>query len=261
MPKQTPKMSLDLRDIHRSESGAGADQGGEAQGLRDQRLHCRRDKEKDQEMEMVKEMRHEKLYMRLLIAVEIIWIMLLTCLLISCIQVITAHAEEPKQIINGEYVIAEIHTQDNAIDIQEGPPINDVSVALDEADAEKPVYASISMTDDEAQLLRSILALEADDATEGFDGQRAVVEVIFNRVLSPRWPDTVSDVIYQRGQFATVKYLKRPYNRPGEAEDDAISAVLRETETVLPSTDYVFFSRGKSNGKAFVKINHHWFSR
>ena len=133
--------------------------------------------------------------------------------------------------------------------------------ALDALEEEKPVYAAITMTDEEAQLLRSILALEADYGTEGHDGQRAVVEVIFNRVLSPRWPDTVADVIYQRGQFATVKYLRKPYNRPGEHEDDAISAVLRETETVLPSTDYVYFSRGKSNGKAFIKLNHHWFSR
>ena len=209
-------------------------------------------------------MRHEKLYMRLLVAVEILWIMLLTCLLIAGIQVITARADEPKQIINGEYVIAEIHTQDNAIDINEAPPIQHISNALNALDAleeEKPIYAGITMTEEEGQLLRSILALEADYGTEGHDGQKAVVEVIFNRVLSPRWPDTVADVIYQRGQFATVKYLKRPYNRPGEHEDDAISAVLRETETVLPSTDYVYFSRGKSNGKAFVKLNHHWFSR
>ena len=213
-------------------------------------------------------MRHEKLYIRLLITVEILWIMLLTCLLIAGVQVITVRADEPRQIINGEYVIAEIHTQDDAIDINEAPPIQHISNALNALDAldaleseKTPVYASISMTDDEAQLLRSILALEADYGTEGHDGQKAVVEVIFNRVLSPRWPDTVADVIYQRRQFATVKYLRKPYNRPGEHEDDAISAVLRETETVLPSTDYVYFSRGKSNGKAFVKLNHHWFSR
>lgn len=207
-------------------------------------------------------MRHEKLYIRLLITVEILWIMLLTCLLISCIQVITARADEPRQIINGEYVIAEIHTQDDAIDITEAPPIGDVSVALDAADAEKiPVYSAITMTDDEAQLLRSILALEADYGTEGHDGQKAVVEVIFNRVLSPRWPDTVADVIYQRGQFATVKYLKRPYNHPGEHEDDAISEVLRETATELPDTDYTYFSTTKVNGRAFVKIGNHYFSK
>lgn len=80
-------------------------------------------------------MRHEKLYIRLLITIEIIWIMLLTCLLIAGIQVITARADEPRQIINGEYVIAEIHTQDNAIDITEAPPIQHISNALNTLDA------------------------------------------------------------------------------------------------------------------------------
>lgn len=212
-------------------------------GSRNQRLCFGRGKEEKENMVMEKQEMNK--FALALLAFAII------------IQAGPARAEEPKQIINGEYVIAEIHTQDNAIDISEAPPINDLSVVLDNI----PVYAGISMTEDEAQLLRSILALEANAATEGLEGQKAVVEVIFNRVLSPRWPDTVSEVIYQRGQFATVKHLKRPYNMPGEPEDDAISAVLRETETVLPSTDYVYFSRGKSNGKAFVKINHHWFSR
>lgn len=48
---------------------------------------------------------------------------------------ITAHADEPKVIKNGEYVICEIHTQDDAIDIHEAPPINRISEALDEQDA------------------------------------------------------------------------------------------------------------------------------
>ena len=225
-------------------------------GSRNQRLCLGRGKEEKENMVMEKQ-EMNKWFIRLLVVIEVTWIALLAFAIVAMIQVITAKADEPKQIINGEYVIADIRTQDNAIDISEAPPINDLSVALDNI----PVYAAITMTEDEAQLLRSILALEANAATEGLEGQKAVIEVIFNRVLSPRWPDTVSEVIYQRGQFATVKYLKRPYNTPGEAEDDAISAVLRETETVLPSTDYVYFSRGKSNGKAFVKINHHWFSR
>lgn len=80
-------------------------------------------------------MRHEKLYIRLLITVEILWIMLLTCLLIAGIQVITARADEPRQIINGEYVITEIRTQDNAIDINEAPPIQHISNALNALDA------------------------------------------------------------------------------------------------------------------------------
>ena len=41
---------------------------------------------------------------------------------------ITTHAEAPKIIMNGEYVV-------QAIDIDEAPPINRISEALDEADA------------------------------------------------------------------------------------------------------------------------------
>lgn len=186
---------------------------------------------------------------------------LLTLALIAAMA-LTANAE----------VIAEIHTDngmDAAIEIQEGPPIvmnrdDDTQTSPDAPEATETapaVYKDISVSEEEFALLRSILALEADYATEGFDGQKAVVEVVFNRVLSDKWPNTVADVIYQKGQFATVKYLKKPYNLPGEHEDDAISAVLRETETVLPDMRYVYFSRGKSNGRDFVKLNHHWFSR
>lgn len=190
---------------------------------------------------------------------------------------IAGTASAQGRIENGELIIAEIHTDngmENAIDITEAPPINEVSRVLDKVDAQdsllkasestetaETIYGGITLTQEETDLLRAILALEADYATEGHDGQKAVIEVVFNRVLSPNWPDTVKDVIYQKGQFATVKYLKKPYNSPGEHEDDAISAVLRETETVLPDTRYVYFSRGKSNGKDFVKLNHHWFSR
>lgn len=163
-------------------------------------------------------------------------------------------------------VIAEIHTDPfaGAVEITEPCPAVSVETAADAPDLTETattIYGGITISDDEYSLLRSILALEADYATEGHDGQKAVVEVVLNRVLSSEWPNTVSDVIYQKGQFATVKYLKKPYNLPGEHEDDAISAVLRETETVLPDTRYVYFSRGKSNGKDFVKLNHHWFSR
>ena len=195
----------------------------------------------------------------------------------ALVLAMTGTAFAQGRIENGELIIAEIHTDngmENAIDITEAPPINEVSRVLDKVDARdsllkasestetaETIYGGITLTQEETDLLRAILALEADYATEGHDGQKAVVEVIFNRVLSPNWPDTVKDVIYQKGQFATVKYLKKPYNIPGEHEDDAISAVLRETETVLPDTRYVYFSRGKSNGKDFVKLNHHWFSR
>lgn len=73
-------------------------------------------------------MRNEKLYIRLLVIVEVVWIALLTCALIAMIQVITVRADEPKTIINGQYVI----------DITEAPPINDLSSALETIDVYVP---------------------------------------------------------------------------------------------------------------------------
>lgn len=185
---------------------------------------------------------------RLLVAITVMWVILLAFGCAAFIDVITAYAA-PKTIINGEYVL----------DIEEAPPINMVSEALEATEMAPTIYCDITLSQDDFELLRRIMALEGHN--EGHDGLKAIAEVVFNRIRSDRFPDTLEEVIYQRGQFATVKYLSKPYALPDEHEDDAISEVLRETETVLPSTEYVFFSRGKSNGRAFIKINHHYFSR
>lgn len=66
--------------------------------------------------------------MRRIIAVTAIMLTLLT---------VNAYAIETPYIDGktGEWVIAEISSQEDAIDITEAPPINEVSVALDEVDA------------------------------------------------------------------------------------------------------------------------------
>lgn len=66
--------------------------------------------------------------MRRIIAVTAIVLTFLT---------VNAYAMETPYIDGktGEWVIAEISTQEDAIDIAEAPPINEVSVALDEVDA------------------------------------------------------------------------------------------------------------------------------
>lgn len=75
-------------------------------------------------------MRSEKVLKIVLIVVETLWVMLLACACVVFVQVITAHAEAPKIIMNGEYVV-----QIDAIDIDEAPPIDRISEALDEVDA------------------------------------------------------------------------------------------------------------------------------
>ena len=135
------------------------------------------------------------------------------------------------------------------VDIVEGP----------ESAVEAKVY-HVDMSEEEGELLRTILALEAQD--EPFEGKKAVVEVILNRVQSPEWPDTVYGVLSQKGQFATWKYRNDPYNTPGESEDDAIAEVLAETRTVLPDTRYVFFCTTRRGWMHdCIRIAGHWFGR
>jgi N-acetylmuramoyl-L-alanine amidase len=40
---------------------------------------------------------------------------------------------------------------------------------------------------------------------ESVTGQRAVAHVTLNRVVDPRWPDTICDVVYQSRQFSWTR--------------------------------------------------------
>lgn len=165
-------------------------------------------------------------------------------------------------------VIAEIHTDkgmESAIEISEPCPIvlnnTDDSNALADApqgtETAPTVYKDIVVSEEDGKLLEAILWAEANN--QSFEGQKAVIEVIFNRVLSDEWPDAIYDVLSQKGQFATWK--SRNKVKPTEVQSDVISDVLRETETVLPDTTYVYFDRRGVNGKNHVRIQDHVFGR
>lgn len=117
-------------------------------------------------------------------------------------------------------------------------------------------YADLidTLTDDEKYLIYQITFLEAGN--QSMEGQRAVVEVILNRVLSDKYPDTVEGVLSQSGQFTTWSY--RNSKSHNEEQKEALQLVYEE-EPVL-TLDYLMFSRGKfSWGRNYVKIGDHWF--
>lgn len=174
-------------------------------------------------------------------------------LLTALMMTITSMAEE--QYIAIIYQDA-AQAQANAIEINEAPPINEISSALDDADA-APVYGDIHITEAEGELLARILWAEANN--QNFTGQKACIEVVFNRLRSSEWPNTIEGVLSQRGQFATWKSRNRVH--PTEVQYDAISEVLRETETVLPDTSYVYFDTKGVNGKNHIRIQGHVFGR
>ena len=206
------------------------------------------------EQESMKEELQARRWKLFIIFIEACWIALLIFGCVMLVDVISSHAEE-------QYIAVIYQDQEpdkvNAITIEEAPPINNISKALDAV--EDNPYLGIKISDDEARELRWVLALEAQG--EGFEGEIAVCEVIFNRVLSGRWGDGVHGVLSKRGQFSTYRMIgsSSAWCRPGQMEDDAISECMRRGPQTLPDMKYVYFDTGARNGKRNIKIGHHWF--
>ncbi|MFT4415543.1 cell wall hydrolase [Fredinandcohnia humi] len=92
---------------------------------------------------------------------------------------------------------------------------------IDEQSVHNVASASteISLSEADIDLLARIVRAEAQ--TEPFEGKVAVAAVVLNRVESPLFPDSIKEVIYQRGQFQPVS--NGQINRP--ADDESIKAV------------------------------------
>lgn len=115
-----------------------------------------------------------------------------------------------------------------------------------------------NLTEEEKTLIYKITFAEAGNQKE--EGQRAVIEVILNRVLSDNFPNTVEEVLSQKSQFTTWKNR----NNVKQVDQNRIIPILELVameEPVLPSTEYLFFARGKQTKYAtdFIKIQDHWF--
>lgn len=114
----------------------------------------------------------------------------------------------------------------------------------------------IVLTDDEIDLLAKIVWLEARGETS--EGQEAVVEVVFNRMASPLFPDTVYDVLSQKEprQFSTWPHLDKA--SPTDKEYASIYEVLAGNTELLREDTY-YFSRKMQTDNLDVEIGRHYF--
>lgn len=97
---------------------------------------------------------------------------------------------------------------------------------------------------------------------QSFEGQQAVAEVVFNRMLNEAFPNTAYEVLYQRyngsWQFSTAPLLAS--TTPNQTNYDAVFAALYGPQ-VLDSEDVVFFSRSPENSRIAAHIGAHYFCR
>jgi N-acetylmuramoyl-L-alanine amidase len=124
---------------------------------------------------------------------------------------------------------------------------------------ETPVYENrwgICLTDEEIDLLARIVWVESRG--ESNQGQEAVVEVVFNRMASGVFPNTLYDVLSQRNPVQFASWKRREKARPTEKEYASIYRVLSGETSVL-RMDTVYFARRQLTGNLDIRIGGHSF--
>ena len=115
------------------------------------------------------------------------------------------------------------------------------------AKASANVGEGVEYSDSTLKLLASIIFCEAGN--QPYEGQVAVGAVLMNRVRSDAFPDTVREVIYQKGQFtpAGSGWLDRVVASKGYT-DAALQAAKDALAGQSPIGDCLYFDQG-SQGK------------
>ena len=116
-------------------------------------------------------------------------------------------------------------------------------------------YEGMELTQEDKDLIARLIC--AEGASEPFEGQQGIAEVILNRMAADNFPDTAKGVIYAEGQFLAANnlYLAEPTHTQYEAVERAYRGPY-----VLEG-DVVFFSKYAVNDNVFTTIGSHIFCR
>ena len=109
---------------------------------------------------------------------------------------------------------------------------------------------------EELKLLANIIYCEA--GSESYVGKVAVGNVIMNRVKSASQPNTITEVVYAKGQFSPVRNgsLQRALSSD-KADAACYQAAIEALSGAQPVGDKLFFRR--NNGRSGQVIGHHVF--
>lgn len=88
--------------------------------------------------------------------------------------------------------------------------------------------AQVDMTEEEFIFLSSVVEAESD-RSDDIEGRVMIAITILNRVQSDQFPDTIEDVLTQRGQFSTVCNGHSIVDRT-ELSDQAVLEAVRMIE-------------------------------
>ena len=115
----------------------------------------------------------------------------------------------------------------------------------------------IPLTMEEVELLGRIVQLECGHDIQ--ESKCATIETIFNRMFDPRYPNTLEEVLSQKGQFSTWKNKEISKATPNEDTYACISMVLNGQTNVLEMDSMKFNNR--PIGKNPIKIGAQYYGK
>ena len=135
-----------------------------------------------------------------------------------------------------------------------------VSMSINLLKAPQPIEAMpietraelAGMTVDEFILISSVVEAESNRCTDSTEGRRYIALCILCRVRDTRFPDTITGVLTQRGQFSTVRNGHSVTDRT----DLSDQAVIEAVEWMRSGEEYpwvLFFNcRGFATGSYYT---------
>ena len=142
-----------------------------------------------------------------------------------------------------------------------------VSMSINLLKAPQPIEAMsietraelAGMTVDEFILISSVVEAESNRCTDSTEGRRYIALCILCRVRDTRFPNTITGVLTQSGQFSTVRNGHSVTNRT----DLSDQAVIEAVEWMRSGEEYpwvLFFNcRGYNGGTPYAQIGGNYF--
>lgn len=83
---------------------------------------------------------------------------------------------------------------------------------------------------EDIELLARLIHAEAGN--QDLTGKKLVADVVLNRVASPKFPDTIKEVIYQRGQFSVVNNGALEAAKQTVTQEDYEAAIVELSDQI-----------------------------
>lgn len=169
--------------------------------------------------------------------------------------------QDTKEAVNAAHTAYLIKVEEERKAAEEAQRIAEEQAAAEARAAEEAAAAqaaaeaqAASVAASEQELLAALIYCEAGN--QPYEGQVAVGAVVMNRVKSGSYPNTITDVIYQSGQFgpAMTGWLDSVL-ASGSYSDTARQAAADAIAGSNPVGDCLYFG----NGNWGIQIGDHYF--